>query len=48
VLEAESNGVSVVNQIAGGARLSKNLFEYRSVSSRFGKQKERRRGQDLF
>ena len=48
VLEAESNNVSVVNQIAAGPRLAKDLFEYRSVSSRFGEQIERRGGQDLF
>jgi len=28
VLEAESNNMSVVNQIARGARLAKDLFEY--------------------
>ena len=44
VLEAEGNNVSVVDQISGGARLAKDLFEDGSVSYRFGEQKERRRG----
>ena len=48
VLEAESNDVSVVNQISDCACLAKGLVEDRSVSFRFGEQKERRRGQYLF
>ena len=42
VLEAESNNVSVMDQIAGGLCLANDLFEHRSVSSCFGEQKERR------
>ena len=48
MLKAESNDVSVVNQISDCACLAKGLVEDRSVSFRFGEQKERRRGQYLF
>ena len=48
VLEAESSNVSVVNQIAGGACLAKDLLQDRSVASGLGEQKERRGCQYLF
>ncbi len=42
VLEAKGDDVSVVNQIARGACMAKDLVEHGSVPWRFGKQQERR------